>query len=164
MKLISTSFTGNFDIIEQGQVKASLTYFGLFSRSAEIKIGASTLKLTHKHLFSSIYTISKNNLEIGHLKFRLFGQIDIQLHYPGTSETQYHLKARGLFHRRFELFRKWNEPMMVMHPKTNWKKLRYDYELEWDDRFDDKVSRAELAALCGYGANLYKRAAASSGG
>jgi hypothetical protein len=157
MKLISTSFNGDFELIDQQKSLASLEHPSWFSRKASLRISYHTLDIVPKHLFSSSFDIMKNQTNYAVLTMRWKGQVEIKFLQKPDSSTFYTLKPKGLFNRRYELYDQNADVQFVLLPKTNWKKLRQDFQIDLHPELKVDLPLVELISLSGYSAHLIKK-------
>jgi hypothetical protein len=139
-------------------------YTSWYSTKSEIRYGADSIEIRHKHFLSSQYLLQKNAQKLGTIRFYLLGNLQIDLHFPGQSPTKYTLKSKGVFKRRFELYNAKKQKIMEMRPIFKWKMLRSNYEIEWFPEWTKHPNRIELSCLAGFGVHLYNRATSASTG
>lgn len=127
-KIESVSSKGDYKIESQG-LKINVEYENWFSSKAMTKLNEENYEIKSNSIWHNNFTISQSGKEIGKISFNWKGNAILSL-----SEQEFILKFKGLLNRRFELENKESDLLMVIVPGIKWTKLKYDYEIEIDDK------------------------------
>ena len=117
-----------FEIIENNEVKGSLTYKNMFMASADIqtvKDGNHSLNWSFS-LITKKFRITQNDRESIKLKMNWKGDFTIIL----ENGVEYKSVSKGFFKRRTFIENQESRDLIEISQKYNWKRWRYNYEIE----------------------------------
>jgi len=132
-----------FEIIENNEVKGTLTYKSMFKASADIqtvKDGEHSLKWFFGFLVAK-FKITQNDRETVKLKMDWKGHFFITL----ENGIEYKFVSKGFFKRRIFLENQESKELIEISQKYNWKRWNYDYEIE--DREAPQIDLLSLIAV-----------------
>jgi hypothetical protein len=93
---------------------------------AEIKLtGTDMYEIKPVGFFSTSISVTKNGEEIANLQMNWRGQIVLAFH----DGRDFVLKGKGTFHNRYIIEGRDEQMLVQFHPKFNWKKFDYSYEI-----------------------------------
>ncbi len=154
MKIVSNSGKGNFKVLSSNNEIGEVVYKNWFSSSATMHYDGHQIELKPKSIWMNTVIISKNGKAIGDITFNLKGHMIIKLNNEQGGDTCYILKNKSTLKLKFELFDENEILQLTLYSDNNWKKLNYDYNIEFN-AFNSKIDERELMCYCGYAANLY---------
>ena len=117
-----------FEIIENNEVKGTLAYKNMFMASADIhtvKEGYHSLKWFLGFLVAK-FKITQNDRETIKLKMDWKGNFFITM----ENGVEYKSVSNGFFKRRIFLENQESKELIEISQKYNWKRWRYNYEIE----------------------------------
>ena len=117
-----------FEIIENNEVKGTLAYKNMFMASADIhtvKEGYYSLKWLFS-FFVPKYRITQNDRETIKLNMNWKGNFSIIM----ENGVEYKSVSKGFFKRRTFIENQESKELIEITPKYNWKRWRYNYEIE----------------------------------
>lgn len=118
----------SFEILENNEVKGSLTYKSLFMASADIhtvKDGNHSLTWFFAFLVAK-FKITQHDRETLKLKMNWKGDFFITM----EDGIEYKIISKGIFKRRTFIENQESKELIGISPKYNWKRWRYNYEIE----------------------------------
>ena len=129
-----------FEILENNEVKGTLKYKSLFMASADIntvKDGNHTLNWFFS-LITKKFRITKEDKETIKLKMNWNGNFYISM----ENGVEYKSVSKGLLKRRYFLENQESKKLIEITPRYNWKRWRYNYEIE-----DSEMPQNDLLSL-----------------
>jgi len=118
----------SYELIENNEVKGTLTYKSMFKASADIHTvndGNHSLKW-HFGFLVAKYKITQNDRETIKLKMNWKGHFFITL----ENGIEYKFVSKGFFKRRTFIENQESKELIEISQKYNWKRWNYEYEIE----------------------------------
>ena len=136
-----------YELNDDGRFLGELKYRNGLSYKAIIRLTNTNLyEISPKGFWGTSMTISKNGKETGSLTMKWRGNLSI--HHNGR---EYDWEAKGFFKPRYTLKSKSDGESIRYTPTFNWRKLRFNYHVEYDRQETDPF----LILLGVYAANYY---------
>lgn len=147
-----------YQLTDEGNSLGELVYRDILFLKAEINLSDSHIyQIKPVGIFGTSVTVTKDAKEVANLKMNWRGQIVMSF----DDGQEFVLKAKGIFHNKYVVENSDAEKMLEFHPKFNWSKFIYQFEISYDTK-----PRDHLFVLLGlYAANylIASMSGASSG-
>ena len=160
LKIEPVSLRGNFIITNNSEKVLELKYKKWYSKKAESIYHGHKINISPTSLWNNKFMISKNNENIGNIKYNWKGHISIELVSTAKRKKTYLLKSKGFWKRYFELIDESENIVLTLHPKHSMKGYSYTPKVLNDSISEKEV--IEILIYLGFGANLYMSMLSSS--
>ena len=139
--MIAEAKTRNsYEIIENNEVKGTLTYKTMFKASADINTlndGNHSIKWFFAFLVAK-FKITQNDRETIKLNMNWKGNFSITM----ENGIEYKFATKGFFKRRTFIENQESKELIEISQKYNWKRWNYEYEIE-----NSETSQIDLLSL-----------------
>lgn len=153
MKIISTSGNGNFKIVEHESEFLELSYKNWFSSNASAHFNNKEIEIRPKNFWNTSFDIFRDGVDVGDIAFNWMSNAIISI-----DNERFLLKSIGIWSLKFEFLNEREDRLFLIKPSLNWKKMKYDYEIEIISE-DYSLNRlVELLVYIGFSANLHMTA------
>jgi hypothetical protein len=117
----------SYELIQNNEVKGTLTYKSMFNYSADIRTSTDDNHAI-KRVFSwfAKFKITQDDIEKIKLKMNWRGHFSIIM----ENGVEYKIITKGIFKIRTFLKNQENNELIEIKAKFNWKRWRYEYEFE----------------------------------
>ena len=137
-----------FQLTKGENLLGELIYENIFLMKAQILLSESIeYEIKPVGFFGTSISITRDEGEIANLKMNWRGHVVID--FP--DEQEFILKSQGLLNNKFVLENKEGEKLIVFDPKFDWKKFKYNYDIEYNETPADIL----LILLGVYASNYY---------
>jgi hypothetical protein len=152
----------NFSLTEGDKILGELIFLKWFSLNAVIKFNEkSDHKFETKGFWKRTIELFQNDIKLLELKMGWKG-IEIETHFD-KYPTTYRLKNKSIFSNKFTLIDSYDQVLMQIDSKFQWKKQRYDYEITTSSEFDKITNDKILVFAIIYSINYRNASLAAAG-
>ena len=157
MKIISTSYRGNF-IYERGEKKIlELVHPKWFSKKAVTKYDNTNIKVEPKNYWGKTYRILKEGVEKGSIDVDWKSSITIAFIDQHEIAHTFKMTKKGFWKQQFEFSNLKGEVVIVLTPLNTWKKWTNDLAVESSPKYSDQKYFDELVVYCGFVVRLIQQ-------
>ena len=157
MKIISTSYRGNF-IYERGEKKIlELVHPKWFSKKAVTKYDNTNIKVEPKNYWGKTYRILKEGVEKGSIDVDWKSSITIAFIDQHEIAHTFKMTKKGFWKQQFEFSNLKGEIVIVLTPLNTWKKWTNDLAVESSPKYSDQKYFDELVVYCGFVVRLIQQ-------
>ena len=157
MKIISTSYRGNF-IYERGEKKIlELVHPKWFSKKAVTKYDNTNIKVEPKNYWGKTYRILKEGVEKGSIDVDWKSSITIAFIDQHEIAHTFKMTKKGFWKQQFEFSNLKGEIVIVLTPLNTWKKWTNDLAVESSPKYSDQKFFDELVVYCGFVVRLIQQ-------
>ena len=157
MKIISTSYRGNF-IYERGEKKIlELVHPKWFSKKAVTKYDNTNIKVEPKNYRGKTYRILKEGVEKGSIDVDWKSSITIAFIDQHEIAHTFKMTKKGFWKQQFEFSNLKGEIVIVLTPLNTWKKWTNDLAVESSPKYSDQKYFDELVVYCGFVVRLIQQ-------
>ena len=137
-----------FQLTIDENLLGELIYENIFLMKAHIVLpDLIEYQIKQVGFFGTSISITRDDAEIANLKMNWRGHVVID--FP--DEQVFILKSQGLFNNKFVLENTEEEKLIVFDPKFDWKKFKYNYDIDYNETPADIL----LILLGVYASNYY---------
>jgi hypothetical protein len=152
----------NFSLTEGDKILGELIFLKWFSLNAVIKFNEkSDHKFETKGFWKRTIELFQNDIKLLELKMGWKG-IEIETHFD-KHPTTYRLKNKSIFSNKFTLIDSYDQVLLQIDSKFQWKKQRYDYEITTSSEFDKITNDKILVFAIIYSINYRNASMAVAG-
>ena len=152
----------NFSLTEGDKILGELIFLKWFSLNAVIKFNEkSDYKFETKGFWKQTIELFQNDIKLLELKTGWKG-IEIETHFD-KHPTSYRLKNKSIFSNKFTLIDSYDQELVKIDSKFQWKKQRYDYEITTSSEFDKITNDKILVFAIIYSINYRNASMAAAG-
>ena len=152
----------NFSLTDGDKILGELIFLKWFSLNAVIKFNEkSDHKFETKGFWKQRIELFQNDIKLLELKMGWKG-IEIETHFD-KYPTTYRLKNKSIFSNKFTLIDSYDQVLMQIDSKFQWKKQRYDYEITTSSEFDKITNDKLLVFAIIYSINYRNASMAAAG-
>ena len=152
----------NFSLTEGDKILGELIFLKWFSLNAVIKFNEkSDHKFETKGFWKRTIELFQNDIKLLELKMGWKG-IEIETHFD-KHPTTYRLKNKSIFSNKFTLIDSYDQVLLQIDSKFQWKKQRYDYEITTSSEFDKITNDKILVFAIIYSINYRNASMAAAG-
>tara|TARA_B110000444_G_scaffold226668_1_gene231360 strand:- start:1070 stop:1564 length:495 start_codon:yes stop_codon:yes gene_type:complete len=157
VKIISTSYRGNF-IYERGEKKIlELVHPKWFSKKAVTKYDNTNIKVEPKNYWGKTYRILKEGVEKGSIDVDWKSSITIAFIDQHEIAHTFKMTKKGFWKQQFEFSNLKGEIVIVLTPLNTWKKWTNDLAVESSPKYSDQKYFDELVVYCGFVVRLIQQ-------
>jgi len=157
VKIISTSYRGNF-IYERGEKKIlELVHPKWFSKKAVTKYDNTNIKVEPKNYWGKTYRILKEGVEKGGIDVDWKSSITIAFIDQHEIAHTFKMTKKGFWKQQFEFSNLKGEIVIVLTPLNTWKKWTNDLAVESSPKYSDQKYFDELVVYCGFVVRLIQQ-------
>jgi hypothetical protein len=141
----------SFQLTENGEQLGELIYENMLYFKAKIKLQNLELyELAPVGFFGTSIAVTKNGVKVASLVMNWSGQIIITF----QDGEDYVIQLNGLFNNKFILENKYQEKLIQLEPKFNWREFHYNFNITYAIN-TNKPQDYLLLLLSVYAANYF---------
>ena len=157
MKIVSTSYRGNF-IYERDEKKIlELVHPKWFSKKAIAKYNNKDIKIEPKNYWGSKYLILKEGVEKGSIDVDWKNNIAITFIDQNEITQVFKMQNKGFWKQKFEFSNLDGAVVVVFNPLSTWRNWRNDFAIESSPKYSDQKYFDELVIYCGFVVRLIQQ-------
>ena len=157
MKIVSTSYRGNFIYKRDEKKILELVHPKWFSKKAIAKYNNKDIKIEPKNYWGSKYLILKEGIEKGSINVDWKNNIAITFIDQNEITQVFKIQKKGFWKQKFEFSNLDGAVVVVFNPLSTWRNWKNDFAVESSHKYSDQKYFDELIIYCGFVVRLIQQ-------